>query len=120
MVVDNKLWAKCFHPTGKFVKFKKEGVEQSIPNRFEQMVRIYPDRLAIKIKNRVLTYKELNQAANRVARAILEQRGEGEEPIALLLEHGDGLLDAILGVLKAGKIYVPLNPISQSKNKFHP
>jgi non-ribosomal peptide synthetase component F len=44
-----------------------------------------------------------------VAHAILTRCGEGAEPIALLLDHNAPLIAAILGVLKAGKIYVPLN-----------
>ena len=35
--------AKCFHPTGTFVEFKREEVEQSIMQRFEQMVSRYPN-----------------------------------------------------------------------------
>ena len=34
--------AKCFHPTGKFVEFTKDEVEQSIPERFEKIVRYIP------------------------------------------------------------------------------
>ena len=51
----------------------------------------------------------LNEAANRVAHAILAQRGTTEEPIALLLEHDAPMLSAMVGALKAGKIYVPLD-----------
>ena len=36
--------ARCFHPSGNFVEFPKEEVEQSIPERFEQQVAKYPDR----------------------------------------------------------------------------
>jgi len=102
--------AKCFHPSGSFVEFDKEEVEQSIPDRFEQMVRRYPERIAVKTKNYTLTYAELNRMANRVARAILARRGEGGEPIALLLEHDAPMVAAILGTFKAGKIFVPLDP----------
>jgi non-ribosomal peptide synthetase component F len=102
--------AKCFHPTGTFVEFKKEEIEQSIPERFERMVRKFPERIAIKTKNRQVTYAELNQAANRVAQAILAQRGEVQEPIALLLPKGAPLVVAILGTLKAGKMFVLLDP----------
>jgi len=42
--------AKCFHPTGTFVEFKKEEVEQLIPQRFEKIVRQYPERIAVKTK----------------------------------------------------------------------
>ena len=78
---------KCFHPSGKFIEFPKEDVETSIPERFEKIVGRFPDRLAVKMRNRTLTYQELNHAANRVAHAILAQRGETQEPIALLMEH---------------------------------
>jgi len=102
--------ANCFHPSGSFVEFKKEEIEQSIPSRFEQIVRRYPEHIAVKTKHHELTYAALNKMANRVARAILSQRGTGPEPIALLLEHGAPAIAAILGLLKAGSIYVPLDP----------
>ena len=104
------LRTKCFHPSGLFVEFKKQEIEQSIPGRFEKIVRQYPERLAVKTKDRSLTYGELNQAANRIAHAILAKRGQGSEPIALLLENDASMIAAILGVLKAGKIYVPMDP----------
>ena len=102
--------AKCFHPTGTFVEFKKEEIEQSIPARFEQQVAMYPDRIAVRAKDQEFTYDALNKMANRVARAIVVRLGEGEEPVALLFEQGALIIAAILGVLKVGKIYVPLDP----------
>src|SRR5215217_634314 len=98
------------HPTSSFIRFEKEETEQSIPQRFEQQVSRYPDRLAVKTRNHQLTYAALNKVANRVARTLLAQRGEGEESIALLLEHDAPMIAAIFGVLKAGKAYVPLDP----------
>jgi len=102
--------AKCFHPTGTFIEFPKEDVETSISARFEKIVEQFPNRPAVINWNRPLTYRELNQAANRLAHAILAQRGNKQEPIALLLEHDSPLLLAIMGVLKAGKICVVLDP----------
>ena len=98
------------HPTNAFIRFEEEETEQSIPQRFEQQVSRYPDRLAVKTRNHQLSYAALNKVANRVARALLAQRGEGAESIALLLEHDASMIAAILGVLKAGKVYVPLDP----------
>lgn len=97
-------------PTDPFVQFKKEDIEQSIPNRFEQQVREHPGRIVVKTRRHALTYDTLNKAANRVAWAIRAQRGKGEEPIALLFENDAPMIVSILGVLKAGKIYVPLDP----------
>ena len=102
--------AKCFHPTGAFVEFKKEEIEQSIPRRFEQIVRFHPNRLAVKGSGEELTFGQLNDAANRIAHTILRERGEKSEPIALLCEQGVSAIVSILGLLKAGKFYVPLDP----------
>lgn len=104
------IQGKCVHPTGTFIHFAEGDVEQSIPVRFEQQVRQYPERLAVKTHHSHLTYAALNYAANRVAHAILTQCGPGEAPIALLLDHDTAVIAAILGTLKAGKLYVPLDP----------
>ena len=87
-----------------------EAAEPSAAARFEGMVRLYPDRPAIKDAAEALTYDELNRAANRLARAMLAEAGGGQEPIALLLEHGVATIVAIVAVLKTGTIYVPLAP----------
>jgi len=92
-----------------FKEFRIEGVESSIPERFEKIVRLYPDRLAVKMAARELTYDELNRAANRIAHAIVQARGTKSEPIALLFEHGIASITAILAILKAGKFYLALD-----------
>jgi amino acid adenylation domain-containing protein len=102
--------AKCFHPTGRFVEFTKDEIAQSIPSRFEQIAAKYPDRIVVRGKTVTLTYYALNSLANRVAHAILNRCGKRVEPIALLFERDAPAIAAILGVLKAGKIYVPLDP----------
>jgi amino acid adenylation domain-containing protein len=111
--------AKCVHPSGRFVEFPKEDVELSIPARFEKIVARYGDRTAVKSGNQALTYQDLNQAANRLAHAIVAQRGKVQEPIALLMEHDIPLFVAIIGVLKAGKICLVLDPaFPKDRNLF--
>lgn len=111
--------ARCFHPAGTFVEFKKDEIEQSIPGRFEQMVRQFPNRIAVKTRDQSLTYAELNSWANRLARTILVQRAPREEPIGLLLTKGVSLVVSVFGALKAGKIYVLLDPSHPSaRNRF--
>ena len=90
--------------------FPRSAVEQSIPARFEEQVRRHPDRLAVKSGAAAWSYTELNARANRIAHAILEARSEPGETVALVLDQGVELVAAILGALKAGKIYVPLDP----------
>lgn len=93
-----------------FVGFPREALEQSITSRFQQQVERHSARLALKSRNRRCSYAELNREANRVARALLSVRGEAEEPVALFLEPGVAAITATLGVLKAGKFYVTLDP----------
>jgi amino acid adenylation domain-containing protein len=104
------LRTKCAHPSARFTEFPPAEIEQSIPARFEKIVRLHPGRLAVKAGAHSVSYEALNHAANRVASAILGQRGEKAEPIGLVLEQGVDIVTAILGILKAGKIYVPLDP----------
>jgi hypothetical protein len=87
----------------------EEDVEISIPERFEKIVRQHPEKVALKKGTHSLTYGQLNEAANQIAREILNRRGPKSEPIALLLDHGIIVLVAILGVLKAGKFYVAMD-----------
>src|SRR6187549_2261256 len=79
--------ARCFHPSGTFVEFPKEDVETTIPERFEKVVRLYHDRIAVKIQNRILTYDELNKSANRVARVILDRLGRENRPVVIVSEQ---------------------------------
>jgi non-ribosomal peptide synthetase component F len=102
--------AKCFHPTGTFVEFPPEEIEQSIPERFEKIVRMHPDRQAVKAQDKILSYSALDERANQIANAILSRCGQGEEPIALLMDNHAGTIATILGILKSGKIYISLDP----------
>jgi amino acid adenylation domain-containing protein len=97
-------------PANPFIVFEKEKSEQSIVARFEQEAHSYPHHLAVKTKSHQFTYNLLNQESNRLARTILAKQGRSEEPILLLLEQGPAPPVASLGVLKAGKFYVPLDP----------
>ena len=101
--------ANCFHPSGTFVESSKADVETSIPEQFEKIVCQYPENLALKKGTRSLTYSQLNEAANQIAREILNRHGLKSEPIALLFDHGINVIVAILAVLKAGKFYVAMD-----------
>jgi amino acid adenylation domain-containing protein len=107
-VQQQTIRARCLHPSGVFVHFPPEEIEQSIGARFEQQVHRYPDRLALKTRTQALTYTEVNQTANQIAHALLAQYEHIQEPVALLFDNGAPFVIASLGVLKAGKIQVPL------------
>jgi amino acid adenylation domain-containing protein len=93
-----------------FRELPRDAIEQSISACFERQVAEGPDREALRTPGTRLTYGELNARANRIAAEILERRGAAPEPAALLLSQSAALPAAILGALKAGKIYLPLDP----------
>ena len=93
---------------GSFVRFDRSAIEQSIPRRFELQVDQYPRRLAVKIGDLAWTYAALDSAANRVGHTLLARAAAGVGPVVLLIEQSAALVAGILGVLKAGGIYVPL------------
>jgi amino acid adenylation domain-containing protein len=97
------------HPTGTFIEFDKAEVESSVPARFEQQVNHYPGRIAVKTVGAELTYQALNRIANGVARAVLSLSAGDDRPVALLFETGPAMIAAMLGALKAGRVWVPLD-----------
>jgi non-ribosomal peptide synthetase component F len=101
---------RCFHPSGHFEEFESEETEQSIPDRFEKQVAMSPDRVAIITRGDTLTFDAVNRTANRIAHAILAQRGESNEPVPILFHPAASAFPATLAVWKAGKIHVPIDP----------
>ena len=96
-------------PTNLFVRFPKGDIDQTIASRFEQIVACEPSRIAVKTNQQTVSYNALNKTANRIAHAILSKSGQANEPVAVVVENDAATIAAILGVLKAGKIYVPLD-----------
>ncbi len=97
-------------PTNAYEPFPRAALDGSLPARFAQQVVRRGDRLAVKMGGESLSYDALDRAANRVAHAVLDALGAGHEPVALLLPQSVRQISAVLGTLKAGKLYVPLDP----------
>ncbi|MEX2492637.1 MAG: amino acid adenylation domain-containing protein [Nitrospirales bacterium] len=77
---------------------------------FADQVALTPDAIAIVFDDQQLTYRELNERANRLAH-VLQSKGVGlEVRIGICLERGLDLIISLLGVLKSGGAYVPLDP----------
>ncbi len=77
---------------------------------FEQQAARTPDAEAVVYENRSLSYRELNSRANRLA-AHLRALGVGPETIvAISIDRSLDMMVALLGVLKAGGAYLPLDP----------
>ncbi|MET7424516.1 amino acid adenylation domain-containing protein [Dactylosporangium sp. NPDC005555] len=69
-----------------------------------------PDAEAVRHADRALSYRELDEAANRLARVLLQRGVTREERVGVCLPRTPDLVVALLAVLKAGACYVPLDP----------
>jgi surfactin family lipopeptide synthetase A len=77
---------------------------------FEAQVEHTPDALAVSFEGQHLTYQELNSKANQLAR-YLQGLGVGPEVlVGLCVERSPLMIVGLLGILKAGGVYVPLDP----------
>jgi amino acid adenylation domain-containing protein len=107
---DSQSCANLVQPGNEFIEFRKEEIEQSIAERFVRQVEKYSQRVAIKSKNHEWTYSKLKDAVDGIAQSLLSSRAPGAEHVALLFEHDAPMVAGMLGVLRAGKTYVPLDP----------
>jgi amino acid adenylation domain-containing protein/non-ribosomal peptide synthase protein (TIGR01720 family) len=86
--------------------------DKTIPQLFEEQVGRTPDRKAVVCADRQLSYSQLNETVNRVARQ-LQSVGTGSSGlVALVMEHSLEMIIALFAILKSGAAYVPLDPTS--------
>ncbi|HEU5229109.1 MAG TPA: amino acid adenylation domain-containing protein, partial [Ktedonobacteraceae bacterium] len=77
---------------------------------FEEQVYLRPDAIAVVFEEQALSYRALDQCANRLARRLRDLGVGPEVPVGLCLERSLELIVSLLAILKAGGIYVPLDP----------
>ncbi|MEU0131317.1 amino acid adenylation domain-containing protein [Streptomyces sp. NPDC006289] len=77
---------------------------------FEERVQEHPDAVAVVHGRTTRTYRELNDEANRIAWALLRAGLTPEDVVAVVTERHAQWPAAVLGVLKAGGCYLPLEP----------
>ena len=82
----------------------------TVHDLFAELARRYPERIAIASRDHMLSYAEVETRANRVAAGLLAAGVEVGSPVALLLERSPDAIVAVLGILKAGAAYLPLDP----------
>jgi amino acid adenylation domain-containing protein/non-ribosomal peptide synthase protein (TIGR01720 family) len=87
-------------------------VSTTLHERFQQQAEAHPDRIALSCGAKQLSYRQLDEQANQLAR-YLRRPGVGpEQLVGLLVERGPWMVIAMLGVLKAGGAYLPLDASS--------
>lgn len=84
--------------------------EINVHQAFEKQAARTPENIAISIGEKNLTYDELNKKANRVCSWLLSKKITQGSRVGICIGRSINLLPAIMGTLKAGCVYVPLDP----------
>ncbi|MBP1888262.1 non-ribosomal peptide synthetase/type I polyketide synthase [Sinorhizobium mexicanum] len=79
-------------------------------NLIEEQAAAYPDNMAVSCPLEALSYAALEQRANRLARHLISKGVGLGDVVGILLERSCDLIVGFLAVLKAGAVYVPLDP----------
>ncbi|MBO1542134.1 non-ribosomal peptide synthetase, partial [Pseudomonas sp. OA65] len=86
-----------------------------IHRQFEAQVATQPDAVAVVFEDQALTYGELNAQANQLAHRLLSLGVNPDDRVAICVERGLDMIVGLLGILKAGAGYVPLDPASPAE-----
>jgi amino acid adenylation domain-containing protein len=90
---------------------EQEGRRELIHEVFEAQVGARPEAIAVSYERETLTYAELNGRANQLARHLI-QRGVGPDKlVGICIGRSLDMVVAVLGILKAGCAYVPIDPM---------
>ncbi|SMF77018.1 non-ribosomal peptide synthase domain TIGR01720/amino acid adenylation domain-containing protein [Paenibacillus uliginis N3/975] len=82
----------------------------TIQQYFEEQVAKTPDHIALIFEEKQITYRELNEKSNQLARLLRSKNVANDCPVAILGNHSPEIIIAMLAVLKAGSCYLPIDP----------
>ncbi len=89
---------------------KREIPEATLVELFEEQVQRTPEAVAIKSGDKKISYGKLNERANRLAHYLRRLGVERDDVVGVCLERGIEVVIGILGIVKAGAAYLPLDP----------
>ncbi|MFF9350175.1 amino acid adenylation domain-containing protein [Streptomyces sp. NPDC014734] len=84
--------------------------DMTFPQVFEAQAELTPDATAVRDEDLSLSYGELNELANQLSHLLVEHGVGPEKTVGLCMDRSAQLAVAVLGVLKAGGTYVPVDP----------
>ncbi|HXY66184.1 MAG TPA: amino acid adenylation domain-containing protein, partial [Mycobacterium sp.] len=82
----------------------------TLPALVTQRATLSPDAVAVVYEGRQYSYREIDEEANRMAHWLIEQGIGTEDRVAVLLDKSPELVTTALGILKAGAVYLPVDP----------
>ena len=84
--------------------------DKCIHQLFEEQAEKTPDKTAVIACDKTLTYRELNEEANRIAHSLIEKGVGVGDIVAFMLPRRSYLIATMLGILKSGAAYMPIDP----------
>jgi surfactin family lipopeptide synthetase A len=84
--------------------------DSALHELIERQVERAPDRVAVESEGQTLTYRQLNSRANQLAHFLRKQGAGPGVPVGVSVERSLDMVVALLGALKAGAAYIPLDP----------
>ncbi|AZA81495.1 thioester reductase [Chryseobacterium lactis] len=84
--------------------------EETLVSLFKKNVSLYPENTAVVFKEQGITYRELDKKSNQLANALLERGIKKGKYVPIWLDRSLEWAVAVLGILKTGAAYVPIDP----------
>ncbi|WP_340203735.1 amino acid adenylation domain-containing protein, partial [Ascidiimonas sp. W6] len=84
--------------------------DKTIVDLFQEQVNKTPDNIALVFEEKTLNYLELDKRSNQLANYLIAQGVKKDDLVAISLERSLEMIIGILGILKAGAAYVPIDP----------
>ncbi|QHI35446.1 Tyrocidine synthase 3 [Kordia antarctica] len=99
----------------------KEAYESNskIHELFERKAAILPEAIALKHNINELDYKSLNEQANQVAHYLREKGLNTGDHVGIIASRNFSMIIGLLGILKAGGVYIPIDPIYPAERKSY-
>ncbi|WP_291572007.1 condensation domain-containing protein, partial [Clostridium sp. UBA4548] len=85
-------------------------IDKTIHELFEEQVDKTPDNIAVVFEDKKLTYKELNERANSLARVLRNKGVKADSIVGIMVERSLEMIVGIIGILKSGGAYLPIDP----------
>ena len=83
---------------------------KNVIETFKEMVKKYPEKIAVCFENRKMTYQELEEKSNILANGLLQDGAKSKDIIGICLNRSLELVIGLLAILKIGAAYLPIDP----------
>ncbi len=125
-IIDDSCTTFHFEPTeedleliNKYNDTGNESISRTLHGMFVEKAKVVPNNIAIEMDEQSVTYSELDEMSNKVASYLTELGIKQGDFVAVITERCCNTIVNIMGVLKAGAAYIPIDPTYPEDRKQH-